>query len=385
MAGGVQAGRPGIRGTGALPDTASAVRGPAMPKYGMPAAPAQGSPVATSLDRSEEGALSALYRAAIGPVNTDYYLPVFERFESAGRVGSSWNRAACLCTLNWMAFRQLWAAALVYAGAITGVALLVLGLDRLVFHFSETTQLCLLVAFAVVAFVAPGVWGNAILHTHVRKTMASAVAATSAVPEACVLLNRQASSRQRMVWLALLNAVVAGAAIGTWIAWPDASRSPSTASPALAPVQVVPPAPVSSKPALAPPPVPIHSSASAPSVPVSVPASAPAPAAPKVAASKPKAPASSTTTTITTTATSKATATERRFYINVGLFAEDSNARKAHAKLIDAGLASFTQELDSPKGKRTRVRVGPFDTRSEADAAAEKIRALKLDAVVFGQ
>ena len=69
----------------------------------------------------------------------------------------------------------------------------------------------------------------------------------------------------------------------------------------------------------------------------------------------------------------------------MGLFAEDSNARKAHAKLIDAGLAAFTQELDGPKGKRTRVRVGPFDTQAEADAAAQKIRALKLDAVVFGQ
>ena len=46
--------------------------------------------------------------------------------------------------------------------------------------------------------VAPGVWGNAILHTHLRKTMASALAATATVPEACVLLNRQASSRQRM-------------------------------------------------------------------------------------------------------------------------------------------------------------------------------------------
>jgi cell division protein FtsN len=32
-----------------------------------------------------------------------------------------------------------------------------------------------------------------------------------------------------------------------------------------------------------------------------------------------------------------------------------------------------------------RVRVGPFDSRLEADAAAEKIRALQLDAVVFRQ
>jgi len=29
--------------------------------------------------------------------------------------------------------------------------------------------------------------------------------------------------------------------------------------------------------------------------------------------------------------------------------------------------------------------VGPFDTQSEADAAAEKIHALELDAVVFQQ
>ncbi len=374
----------------------------------MPAAPAPFAlvyPIATSLDRSEDSTLSALYRAAIGPVNPGYYLPVFERFESAGRVGSSWNRAACLCTLNWMAFRQLWGAALVYLGALAGVALLVLGLDRLLFHFSETTQWCLLAAFATVAFVAPGVWGNAILHTHLRKTMASALAATATVPEACVLLNRRASSRQRMVWLALLNAVVAGAAIGTWIAWPDASRRASGASPALAPVPVAAPARKPVMPVSAPLPAPLASlaaiaaSAAAPVAQASAafafrpgpPASIAAPAAsasaPQVAASKPKAPASATTTSNTTTtiATSKATAADKRFYINVGLFAQDSNAQKAHATLLEAGLASFTQELDGPKGKRTRVRVGPFGTQQEADAAAEKIRALKLDAVVFRQ
>ena len=52
-------------------------------------------------------------------------------------------------------------------------------------------------------------------------------------------------------------------------------------------------------------------------------------------------------------------------------------------QLMDAGLPALTQELESTKGTRTRVRVGPFETRAEADAAAEKIRALKLDAAVF--
>ena len=79
---------------------------------------------------------------------------------------------------------------------------------------------------------------------------------------------------------------------------------------------------------------------------------------------------------------SKATATQR-YAINVGLFALESNARNAHTKLLDAGLSAFTQELDTSDGKRTRVRVGRFDSRAEADAAVEKIRPLGLDALVF--
>ena len=71
------------------------------------------------------------------------------------------------------------------------------------------------------------------------------------------------------------------------------------------------------------------------------------------------------------------------FHINVGLFASDTNASNAYAKLKQAGLTAYTQEIESKQGKRTRVRVGPFETRAEAEAAAEKIHTLKLDAVVF--
>ncbi len=74
-----------------------------------------------------------------------------------------------------------------------------------------------------------------------------------------------------------------------------------------------------------------------------------------------------------------------KFLINVGLFADDNNARNAFVKLQDAGLPALSQEIKSSKGKRTRVRVGPFETQPEADQAAERIRALQLDAVVFKQ
>ena len=95
---------------------------------------------ATELDRSEESSTTSLYRAAIGPIGTGFYLPIFNRFEAADRGGISWNWPASLATLNWLAFRKLWSAALAYAGAAVGLALLVFGIGRLVFRFSEPIE-----------------------------------------------------------------------------------------------------------------------------------------------------------------------------------------------------------------------------------------------------
>lgn len=69
----------------------------------------------------------------------------------------------------------------------------------------------------------------------------------------------------------------------------------------------------------------------------------------------------------------------------MGLFAEEANARKAQAKLLNAGLPAFRQSLDTPKGQRIRVRVGPYPSAAQAQAAVRSIKALQLDAVVFQQ
>jgi cell division septation protein DedD len=75
----------------------------------------------------------------------------------------------------------------------------------------------------------------------------------------------------------------------------------------------------------------------------------------------------------------------RKFLINIGLFADDNNARNAIVKLQDVGFPVLSQEVKSSKGVRTRVRVGPFETQPEAERAAERIRGLQLDAAVFKQ
>lgn len=74
----------------------------------------------------------------------------------------------------------------------------------------------------------------------------------------------------------------------------------------------------------------------------------------------------------------KTSATEGRFVVQVGAFADDSSVRSVRAKLERAGLKTYAQTVDTPEGKRTRVRLGPFNTQADADKAAAKAKALGL-------
>lgn len=79
-------------------------------------------------------------------------------------------------------------------------------------------------------------------------------------------------------------------------------------------------------------------------------------------------------------ASSAAATKPPQFLVNVGLFADANNARNAYTKLMDASLPATSVEFNTSKGKRTRVRVGPFETQAEADRAMEKVRGLGLEA-----
>jgi len=72
-----------------------------------------------------------------------------------------------------------------------------------------------------------------------------------------------------------------------------------------------------------------------------------------------------------------------RSVVQVGAFADAAKAKEARSKLENAGLKTYTQEVDTKDGKRIRVRVGPFATKEEADKAAEKIRKLNLPTSVL--
>lgn len=72
-----------------------------------------------------------------------------------------------------------------------------------------------------------------------------------------------------------------------------------------------------------------------------------------------------------------------RSVVQVGAFADAAKAKEARSKLEQAGIKTYTQEIETKEGKRIRVRVGPFASKEEADKAAEKIRKLNLSTTVL--
>ena len=73
--------------------------------------------------------------------------------------------------------------------------------------------------------------------------------------------------------------------------------------------------------------------------------------------------------------------TAGKVIIQVGAFSDADKVREVRRKLEQAGLKTYTQSVEGKDGKRsTRVRVGPFDSRAEADKAAARVRKLDLPA-----
>lgn len=74
---------------------------------------------------------------------------------------------------------------------------------------------------------------------------------------------------------------------------------------------------------------------------------------------------------------------QQSFVVQVGAYAEQDKVNEVRAKLTLAGYQSFVQEVQTSAGKRIRVRVGPFEGRRSADAAADKIKVLGLPTSVM--
>jgi len=392
------------------------------------------------------GDTAYLYRAAIGPRGQDYYLRHFARFDGEGRAGSSWNWAAYWTTFNWLVYRRMWGWALAYVAALVGTALLIFGVGKLLFNYSDTSALLLFLLLLTVAFVVPGLYANAWFYTHCNEKIANVLRTSPEVRDAATVLSRQAPDNRRLMLMGVGNAVVLALVLAAYNGFQGVdSALPQLATHeerALAGGQsgqvralAAAPAPATSEPqaTTATPPQPA-TGASAPAVALA-PAAAvalAAPEAPRVAqaASAPQTP--STTRPVTTGKPAMVNAADRSvaaaparpepvvppapaatapaavappapvaaprparaasappqryvWVIQVGAYAQEANAQKALAQVQGLGLEAGAESFDSPKGKLMRVRVGPFMRQAEADQAALRIKTLDLPVLVIRQ
>jgi len=72
-----------------------------------------------------------------------------------------------------------------------------------------------------------------------------------------------------------------------------------------------------------------------------------------------------------------------RFVVQVGAFTDPVALKEARARVEKLGMKTYTQVAETPAGARTRVRVGPFATRDEAERAAARLKASALPAVIL--
>lgn len=71
-----------------------------------------------------------------------------------------------------------------------------------------------------------------------------------------------------------------------------------------------------------------------------------------------------------------------QFVILIGAFADPANVKNLQSKLGELGIKVFTEPLESPQGRKIRVRAGPFASKDAAEKALEKMKRIGVSGVL---
>ena len=370
-----------------------------------------------------------LYRLRVGPLNAAYYQQQFSRFETLGKAVPSWNHGAAFFTLAWLVLRKLWRPAGIYAAVLLALVLLwAFGLHARV-PMPVEAAICLFTLLLLCA--VPGFLANGWYYQQVRSQTLSTLTAASSIGQARAKLGQGVASKERLYMVAAVQAVV-GAALAALLysQWGHASADAPPIAPQSGPPDLVIPEvsslyqPASEAPLMEPAlpeavltpvgaPALDHAATPEPSVPevpeapaVMSPANdaltAPQAPASKKTASKQAAPHNAPAVTAKTSSTKPASTKTKavaepapaaapgrlipgKYYLNAGVYAEAANVNRSVKQLQALKLPTLRQTVSSSKGDLTRLRIGPFDTRKQAEQAAAKAKKLRIDATVFQQ
>ncbi|OIQ84731.1 cell division protein DedD [mine drainage metagenome] len=114
-----------------------------------------------------------------------------------------------------------------------------------------------------------------------------------------------------------------------------------------------------------------------PEVPVPVVQPQPAAAEPQTSADK-----SADVATARPAGAEKTAVRKDAFSVQIGVFADSPKFKQLEDKLVAKGYHLIREKLDTPKGAKIRLRVGPFATRADAEAALEQLKAADVDGMI---
>lgn len=347
-----------------------------------------------------------LSAAAIGASGVEHYLSAFARLDAAGRAIALWNWAAAVAGPLWLVFRSLWRELLIDLTYVLAVAAAVLfAHDRALLPGAVLAGVAL--ALWLASAVALGLWGDALVHRHVRRRIEVAVARSRTMQQALDQLQSAAPSRRRMWLVAALGVLACAVVVMLALPWSGADKAGLThergASEVTGAVTSAPqpPAPASGTP---PPPsaqqaepagVPAFDVSEAQAVQGDTEATLVALAAKDRGAARTEKKARTAGGPYLASrdgqkagegpqsAEAPETVSQmRELYIHVGAFADPANATRTRERLRKEGLPVEVDVLTRPESKvLQRVRVGPFTSAAQANEAAATIRQLGLEAV----
>jgi DedD protein len=78
----------------------------------------------------------------------------------------------------------------------------------------------------------------------------------------------------------------------------------------------------------------------------------------------------------------KPAAKSGEYLILIGAFSNEANVKNLKSKLAEQDIKMFSELLNTPQGKKTRVRAGPFASREAAERALQKMQRIGVSGVV---
>lgn len=82
------------------------------------------------------------------------------------------------------------------------------------------------------------------------------------------------------------------------------------------------------------------------------------------------------------TGESKSVEKSGEYLVLIGAFSNEANVKNLKTKLGEQGIKTYSEPLDTPQGKKIRVRAGPFSSRDAAEKALEKMQRIGVSGTV---